>query len=242
MSDPTQSPVISGGTRLRRVATPRRQASYDDEVRRLIVAAQTVMLREGCTAQPRLADIVREAGMSNQAFYRHFRTRDDVIVATYEQGLLTIHDYLERQVRKHTGLEERLSAWIDGVLAQIEDTGLSELSTVIFWNLGQIARNSSEIKPVGHARILDLLGSILADGGVSEPDLTASFVQTLVMGMTTIYLESGRRPTPAEREQLLRFCLAGVTAAGHLQQSAPPSEAVAKSSKETSHVGVPDRS
>jgi len=241
MSHPTQSPVISGGTQLRRVATPRRQASYDDEVRRLIVATQTVMLREGCTAQPRLADIVREAGMSNQAFYRHFRTRDDVIVATYEQGLLTIHGYLERQVFKHEHLEDRLTAWIDGVLAQIEDPTLSELSTVILWNLGQIARNQSEIKPVGRSRIVDLLRTILIDGKVPDADRTALFVQTLVMGLTTTYLESGQEPTLQVREHLSRFCLAGITQG---KQHAPvsPSEATPESPKESNNVGIPDRS
>ncbi|RZL83650.1 MAG: TetR/AcrR family transcriptional regulator [Rhodococcus sp. (in: high G+C Gram-positive bacteria)] len=206
-----ESPVISGGSQLRRTAKPGRQASYDDEVKQLIRAAQTVMLRTGRTEQPKVADIVREAGMSNQAFYRHFRSRDDVIVATYEQGLLTIHTYLERQVFKHTGLEPRLRAWIDGILAQIEDPTLSELSSSIIWNIGQIARNKSDIQPVGHARILGLLTRVLAEDQVPEPGRTARFVQTLVMGMTTAYLESGERPTTEDREHLLRFCLGGVT-------------------------------
>lgn len=205
-----QQSVISGGRQLRRVAKPGRQASYDDEVQRLIRAAQAVMLRTGCTAQPRLSDIVAEAGLSNQAFYRHFQSRDDVIIATYEQGLLTIHSYLERQVLKHENLGLRLRAWIDGVLAQIQDPTLSELSTVIIWNLGQIARDQSQIQPVGRQRILGLLHRVLSEGGVAEPDRTALFVQTLVMGMSTTYLETRTPPTQAEREHLLRFCLGGV--------------------------------
>lgn len=202
--------VISGGKQLRRVAKPGRQASYDDEVQHLITATQTVMLRTGCTTQPKLADIVHEAGLSNQAFYRHFRSRDDVVIATYEQGLLTIHAYLERQVLRQSGLEPRLRAWIDGVLTQIQDPALSELTTVILWNLGQIAQDQSEIKPVGRARILELLRTVLTEGGVTEPDRTAVFVQTLVMGMMTTYLQSRKPPAPSEREHLLRFCLGGV--------------------------------
>ncbi|MFF0818633.1 TetR/AcrR family transcriptional regulator, partial [Rhodococcus sp. NPDC003318] len=146
-------PVIPGGRQLRRVPKPGRQASYDDEVRSLIRATQVVMLRNGCTEQPKLAEIVGEAGMSNQAFYRHFRSRDDVIVATYEQGLLSIHDYLEHRVFKESGLEARLAVWIDGNLTQIEDEELSELSRAVIWNVGQVARTKSDIKPVGHERI-----------------------------------------------------------------------------------------
>ncbi|AZG45896.1 TetR/AcrR family transcriptional regulator [Gordonia insulae] len=202
-------PVIPGGRQLRRIPKPRRQASYDDEVKLLIRAAQAVMVRKGRTEQPRLAEIVREAGMSNQAFYRHFRSRDDVIVATYEQGLLAIHEYLEHQVRKAPDLESRLVAWIDGVLAQIRDPELSELSRAVIWNVEQIARTKSEIRPVGHERIAGLLGSVLADGGVVEPERTALFIHTLVMGLTTTYMTSGEPPTDQAHEHLLAFCLSG---------------------------------
>ncbi|MER2087061.1 TetR/AcrR family transcriptional regulator [Rhodococcus sp. (in: high G+C Gram-positive bacteria)] len=205
------SPVISGGRQLRRVPKPRRQASYDDEVKLLIRAAQSVMLRKGCTEQPKIAEIVGEAGMSNQAFYRHFRSRDDVIVATYEQGLLNIHAYLEYRVIKQSGLEPRLAAWIDGVLAQIEDRELSELSRVIIWNMGQIARTKSEIEQVGHTRIQELLGRVLDESGVADPQRTAVFVHTLVMGLTTTYLESGEQPTEEFRAHLLRFCIGAMT-------------------------------
>ncbi|GGL15829.1 TetR/AcrR family transcriptional regulator [Nocardia jinanensis] len=206
----TPETVLSGGRHLRRVANPARQALYDDEVRKLIRTAQDVMVGKGRTEVPTVAEIVRAAGMTNQAFYRHFRSRDDVIVATYEQGLLTLHSYLEHRVSKYTEVRERIQAWIDGVLAQIEDTRLSEVSAVILWNVGQVARDKSEIEPVGHIRILGLLDSVLADAGVVDHERTALFVQTLVLGMTTRYHENGTVPTAAERAHLLRFCLGGI--------------------------------
>lgn len=204
------APVISGGRQLRRIPKPGRQASYDDEVKVLIRAAQAVILRKGCAEQPKLAEILNEAGMSNQAFYRHFRSRDDVIVATYEQGLLTIHEYLEHQVLKQPDLETRLSAWIDGVLAQIQDPDLSKLSGAVLWNVEQIARTESEIRPVGHERIRNLLTSVLTDGDVADPDRTALFIHTLVMGLTTTYLTSDELPTDRARQHLLAFCLSAV--------------------------------
>ncbi|WP_084611724.1 TetR/AcrR family transcriptional regulator [Tomitella biformata] len=212
MSEPAghveESPaVIAGGGQLRRAAKPRRQASYDEEVQLLIRSAEAVMLGKGCTEPPKIAEIVRAAEMSNQAFYRHFRSRDDVIVATYEQGLLNIHAYLAHRVFKQVGLEARLAAWIDGVLAQIEDPELSELSRVIIWNMGQIARTKSEIKPIGHARLSEVLCGVLAQAEVPEPGRNATFIQTLVLGLTTSYLESGQSPTAADRAHLLRFCL-----------------------------------
>ncbi|MFT4041745.1 MAG: TetR/AcrR family transcriptional regulator [Gordonia sp. (in: high G+C Gram-positive bacteria)] len=205
--------VMAGGTRLRRTATAKRQASYDDEVRTLIAATQTVIRRNGRSSTPRLADILTEAGMSNQAFYRHFRSRDDVIVATYEQGLLRIHDYLARQVTREHSLRARLTAWINGLLVQIDDPQLAALSSAIIWNVGQIARGDSHVEPVGHHRILLLLQTILAEGAVADPARTARLIQTLVFGTMTSYLESGERPTAADRAHLLEFCLSGALAA-----------------------------
>ncbi|MFT4124713.1 MAG: TetR/AcrR family transcriptional regulator [Gordonia sp. (in: high G+C Gram-positive bacteria)] len=205
----TDPPVVAGGRRLRRPAGAARQASYDDEVRTLITAAQTVMARCGRTSSPRVADILAEAGLSNQAFYRHFRGRDDLIVATYEQGLLDIYHYLRLRVSRQRGLTARLSAWITGLLAQIDDPELAEMSSAILWNVNQIARGDSEIAPVGHRRILGLLTEILRDGGVDQPDRTARFIQTLVLAMMSTYLESGESPSDSERDHLLRFCLAG---------------------------------
>ncbi|MEE2033239.1 TetR/AcrR family transcriptional regulator [Rhodococcus chondri] len=206
----TEFLVISGGRQLRRAASPARQEAYDAEVRTLIRATSEVMLRKGCTEVPKVSEIVHEAGITNQAFYRHFRSRDDVIVATYEQGMLTVHNYLQHRVDKKSSWQDKLEAWIDGVLAQIEDPRLADLSSVIQWNVAQIAREKTEIEPVGRKRIQALLKSILEDSGIADPDRQALFVHTLVTGTATHYMDTGRQPTPDDRKALLRFCLAGL--------------------------------
>jgi AcrR family transcriptional regulator len=203
--------VVSGGRQLSRTARPERQASYDDEVRRLIGAAQQVMLTKGRTEQPRVAEIVAAAGITNQAFYRHFRSRDDVIVATYEQGLLTISSYLAHRVRSKRGLAAKVTAWIDGVLAQIDDPELAELSATILWNVAQIPRDQSEIEPKGYTRILTVLTDVLQAGGVAYPERTAHFVQTLVLGVTSRSMQTDERLSATDRTALVRFCLAGIS-------------------------------
>jgi AcrR family transcriptional regulator len=202
--------VVSGGRQLRRPAGPGRQASYDDEVRRLIDAAQRVMIAKGRTEQPRVAEIVADAGITNQAFYRHFRSRDDVIVATYEQGLLTISNYLAHRVRGKRGLTAKMTAWIDGVLAQIEDPELAELSATILWNVAQIPRDQSEIEPKGYTRILAVLTEVLQAAGVEHAERAALSVQTLVLGVTSRCMQTDQVLSPADRTALIRFCVAGV--------------------------------
>ncbi|MGN5238556.1 TetR/AcrR family transcriptional regulator [Rhodococcus sp. SJ-3] len=202
--------VISGGRQLRRAAHPARQEAYDAEVRALIRATSEVMLRNGCTEVPKVSEIVREAGITNQAFYRHFRSRDDVVVATYEQGMLTVYNYLRHRVHKKSSWQDKLEAWIDGIVAQIEDPRLADLSAVIQWNVSQIAREKTEIEPVGRERIRALLLSILTEAGVADPDRQALFVDNLVTGTASHYMDTGQQPTAGDREALLRFCLAGL--------------------------------
>jgi AcrR family transcriptional regulator len=74
-----------------------RHAAYADEVRRLIDAGSAVMRRTG-SIDPKVGDIVREAGLSNQAFYRHFRSKDELLLAILDDGLERLVGYLEHRM------------------------------------------------------------------------------------------------------------------------------------------------
>ncbi len=176
------------------------------------------MLRKGCTEVPKVSEIVHEAGITNQAFYRHFRSRDDVIVATYEQGMLSVYSYLRHRVGKKSSWRDKLEAWIDGVLAQIKDPKLADLSTVIRWNVAQIAREKTEIEPMGQERIRALLLSILTEAGMEDLDRQALFVNTLVSGIATHYIDSGRVRRPRTGA---RFSISASSASEVIRHSRP---------------------
>ena len=59
----------------------KRGAGYVEEVRRLLDAALAVMRAGGPDARARVADIVAAAGLSNDAFYRHFPSKDALVAA-----------------------------------------------------------------------------------------------------------------------------------------------------------------
>ena len=69
-------------------ALARREAAYAEEVRRLLDAALDVMRSCGTEKRPRVADIVAAAGLSNDAFYRHFRSKDALVAALVDDGAL----------------------------------------------------------------------------------------------------------------------------------------------------------
>ena len=77
-----------------------RGAQYSEEVRRLLDAGLAVMRRCGTTSRPRVADIVAEAGLSNDAFYRHFQSKEALVAALLDDGSTRLASYLAHQMEK----------------------------------------------------------------------------------------------------------------------------------------------
>src|SRR3954464_11273722 len=113
--DPPQDHVAQ---RIAQRAMAKRGATYASEVRRLLDAGREVMRRCGTESRPRVADIVAEAGLSNDAFYRHFVSKDALVVAILEDGAARLRSYLEHQMGKEATAEGKVRRWVDGILAQ----------------------------------------------------------------------------------------------------------------------------
>ena len=60
------------------------KAQAADEVSRIVDATYRVMAAEG-SVEPRVRDILVEAGVSTQAFYRHFASKDELVMVVMEQ-------------------------------------------------------------------------------------------------------------------------------------------------------------
>src|SRR6202034_3603881 len=96
----------------------KQRAEATREVEAVLDAALRVA-EQVSPAAPRVADIVAEAGISNQAFYRYFGGKDDLMRAVYERGIARLHSYLEHQMAKETDPAAQIEAWIRGVLTQV---------------------------------------------------------------------------------------------------------------------------
>ena len=98
-----------------------RHEAYAAEIRTLLDAALTVMRRDE-TIDPRVSDIVRTAGLSNQAFYRHFRGKDELLVALLDDGRQRLLATIERRMApRRRRRRDQVRAWIEAVLAQARD-------------------------------------------------------------------------------------------------------------------------
>ncbi len=77
-------------------------------------SGRELMARCGTTSRPRVADIVAAAGLSNDAFYRHFSSKDALVAAILEDGTERLTSYLAHQMAKEPTPERQVRRWVDG--------------------------------------------------------------------------------------------------------------------------------
>ena len=100
--------------RIAQRAVARHSAHYAGEVRALLDAAREVMRRRGTASRPRVADIVAAAGLSNEAFYRHFRSKDALVAAIMEDGTRRLCGYIAHRMAKESAPEAKVRRWVTG--------------------------------------------------------------------------------------------------------------------------------
>src|SRR5262245_9243319 len=204
MSD-SQTPLAARAVRR---ALSAREAAATEEVQRLIDAATKVM--RDTAAPPRVADIVAAAGLSNQAFYRHFAGRDELVAAVVESGAFRLVGYLaHRMERAGEDPVQRIRAWIEGVMSQAANPDVAASTRAVLWNSRQLPRRAGERGTM--PAITELLDAPLRDLGVADPTRDAAAITDVVFGRLDHYLWV-EAPTDDDIEHLVSFCLRAVVA------------------------------
>jgi AcrR family transcriptional regulator len=188
-------------------ALAKQRADATREVEAILDAALRVAERVA-PAAPRVADIVAEAGISNQAFYRYFAGKDDLMKAVFERGITRLYSYLEHQIGKEAGPAGRVEAWIRGVLTQVTDRKAARQSAAIIRQLGQ----QSDTDDTG---LLAAVGALLVEpvarAGSLAPERDAALIDEAVFGLMRRHARLGTAPSAADCDHVVRFCLRGLT-------------------------------
>jgi AcrR family transcriptional regulator len=197
-------------SRIAQQTLSRRGADYAGEVRRLLDAAMVVMRRCGTDSRPRVADIVAEAGLSNDAFYRYFPSKDALVAAILEDGTERLLSYLAHQMAKEPAPERQVRRWVEGVLAQAADEESAATTLAVLWNGSSVGEGlPSASRPLGA-----LLREPFAELGSEDPELDADFVAHAVVGMMSSLLWERSRPSRADVAHMVERCLAVARAGG----------------------------
>jgi AcrR family transcriptional regulator len=188
-------------------------ARYDvaaDEIARIVEAAYQVIERSG-TVDPRVRDILSEAGLSTQAFYRHFPSKDDLLLVLLDDGRRRLADYLEHRMDKVTRPAERVRAWIEGVLAQAVDPAAAARTRPFLSNLGRLTEQHPDQQQASVDTIVALLTGAIQDavdvGEASTPDSAADAlaIYHLATAAMTSHVLARTTPSPQENQSIVSF-------------------------------------
>ena len=186
------------------------------DVERIINATYAVLQRTG-TVDPTMRDILKEAGLSTQAFYRYFPSKDDLLLAILDDGRRRLGAYLEHRLARHELGVERVTAWIEAMFAQAIDTEASARTKPFITNRPRL----TEQYPVEQGRsveavaapLLEAVGRARADRAmppVDGDDADAMSAYHLVVARMEAHIVVGTVPDRAEIEATIGFVLRGL--------------------------------
>jgi AcrR family transcriptional regulator len=178
-----------------------RHEAYATEIRTLLDAALVVMRRDE-TIDPRVSDIVATAGLSNQAFYRHFRGKDELLVALLDDGRQRLLTTIERRMARAEGATDQVRAWIDAVLAQARDPEAAAATRPFALNGDRLAVKLPGETQGSRDRLVEPLRELVGDAA-------AVAIYHVAMGTVHDALVERRTPTRAESEAVVEFALKG---------------------------------
>ena len=196
-----------------------RRITAREEIGRLITGALTVIERTG-QLDPKVSDILVEARLSNQAFYRHFRSKHELLVAVLDEGIRGLANYLERRMDKAETPSAAIREWIRGLIAQSQDPAGAQATRPFALARGRLAESFGKEVSDSEAQITAPLRRALeaaeTSGDLKEtnPTAEAEMLYLLVMGWVEARLIEGRIPSQSEVERLESFALAGLDRRG----------------------------
>jgi AcrR family transcriptional regulator len=186
------------------------RAEFAEQIQRVLDSTYDLIERSG-NVDPSLREILRETGLSTQAFYRYFQSKDELLLLLLDDGRRRMFGYLEHRMQRASTPEARVRAWIEGVLAQAANERAASRTRPFVANQQRL----SEAFPAEQQASVDLLVDQVAGaiGPLTTPDaVRAGAVAIYRLAFATLehHLTHATRPSAGETDHLVRFCLRGI--------------------------------
>lgn len=199
-----------------RAVSGHRQVAAAD-IDRIIEATYRVVEHQG-TVDPKLRDILDEAGLSTEAFYRHFHSKDELMLVLLGDGRHRQAGYLAHRMDKADGPLGRVQAWIEGVLAQAVDPKAASRTRPFLANLSRLTEQFPTEHQLSVRALVELLeeslhsAASLGEASTEDPTRDARAVYQLVISVMEAHVLAGTRPEPADIAHLVRFAFRAIGA------------------------------
>ncbi|MBF6169975.1 TetR/AcrR family transcriptional regulator [Nocardia blacklockiae] len=199
--------------RIARQSLAARAADYAGEVRRLLDAALELMRTGGTVAPSRVADIVAAAGLSNDAFYRHFKSKDALVAALLEDGTERLYGYVAHRMGKAHTPADRVRAWVAAIMVQA-DAEIAATTRAVLWNASGAGQGVVSGAGAAGVRLAHLLHAPFAELGSATPEFDASLAGHATIGKLAEFLWERTEPTPPDIDHIAEACLRIAAASG----------------------------
>jgi len=200
------------------VGRPRRFAP-ETEVNLILDAALAVMRRNGYE-DISVADILEEAGLSTRSFYRHFESKDDLVLVMYRRNAEGAAQRLTDRVARAGSPAEGLTAWLDEILSFGYDRRKAERMALLgSAGVRRAAGYLAEERNARHLLVAPLVG-VLEAGQLAgafpaaEPERDAHTIYAIVFEALEWARVTEPRPTRAESLAHCRRFAVGALAGG----------------------------
>jgi AcrR family transcriptional regulator len=190
----------------------RSRARQIEQARLIVEAARHLIAERG--SQFTTQELVKEAGVALQTFYRLFEGKDQLLLAVFEDLIAQNCARYEEAARELPDPVTRLHYYLTAALQTLGDDGSSNVAprfvTAEHWRLYQLfpEEMSRATQPFTDL-VATQLEQAAADGllASADPERDAWFVAKLVMAVFHHYAFSdGELDTEEIGEQLWRFC------------------------------------
>jgi AcrR family transcriptional regulator len=223
--DPPEKPGGSLAEQAVDRALSERRAAYQDEVRRLVQAAFALIERKG-ELEPRVGDIVREAGLSNQAFYRHFPTKHALLVAVLDEGIRMLAGYVGHRMAGVQSPTARVREWLRGMLEQALSPDAASATRPFALARTRLARAYPREVASSEAQLTALLRDAIRAGVEAgelphaDPERDAEMLYHQAMSWLEARFADPRPPEREAAERLVEFALHGLLRGAPLPDAA----------------------
>jgi AcrR family transcriptional regulator len=189
------------------------------EVRVFVEAGLEVLRRTGAQRLT-VAEVLAQAGRSTRAFYRHFESKDELLLAIYEHDARASVGELHGQVAAAPSALAALTAWVDATLRLAFDPRRARRTRVLAAEARRLQGEHPEafaaIAAAQLAPLVEALERGRADGSFPHalPARDAATVHAIVWALVEQQLYGPAEMTFDDaRSHALRFCLPALGAA-----------------------------
>jgi AcrR family transcriptional regulator len=193
-----------------------RRAEYGQEMRRIVDSTFSLIERTG-SLEPSMRDILAETGLSTQAFYRYFASKDELMLALLDEGRRRLVETLQRRMSRSNDPSGQIRAWVEGVVAQAGNAAVAARTRPWVLSEQRLAELFPQQQHISVELLLDLLSEPIERlqgtkrQQVLDTTRAASMVYQLTFAVLRSHLVAGTKPDARETEALVAFCLRGVT-------------------------------